>query len=386
MGGRRHPILDGVAPRRAPGRGALPRRRGVRPRAPRAHDAVRASAAPRRPSTARRARGRRGAPRSGFVVAGVWAAGSYRLMDAPTIGGWDSIVGAYARGDAVFGEFILLLAALTLPLLPVSLVLLQITFELSVMVLAVVKGQQKSLDRHKPLTKVRKDDAELASVRDAFLAKLVPPGGRSLAVIGIESPRDGAALFANAWDALATRPAPRRLCLQRRARRPLLFARAPTGRRRGAARAAALLSLGRLAGRPPGAARAEAQPAARARPAAAAALAHVSTSSSARSSSTPSRRWPPTRRHSTPRRRRWRRRSRRRRATPRASGGGRGRTSTCTAALAAPRVRGAPRRGARGGARRRRHRRCRRRRLGAAGDAAAGRRRRARRRRRPEGR
>ena len=59
-------------------------------------------------------------------------------MDAPTIGGWDSIVGAYARGDAVFGEFILLLAALTLPLLPVSLVLLQITFELSVMVLAVV--------------------------------------------------------------------------------------------------------------------------------------------------------------------------------------------------------------------------------------------------------
>ena len=239
-----------------------------------------------------RARGRRGAA-FWLVVAGVWAAGSYRLMDAPTIGGWDSIVGAYARGDAVFGEFILLLAALTLPLLPVSLVLLQITFELSVMVLAVVKGQQKSLDRHKPLTKVRKDDAELAAVRDAFLAKLVPPGGRSLAVIGIESPRDGAALLptrGTRW---------RRACAAATSSpttsappSPFRARGRPTPARRRSCRRP---SSSRTAGKPRPALRAPKrnQPLALA-PAAAAALAHVSTSS-ARSSSTRSTRWPPTR-------------------------------------------------------------------------------------------
>ena len=268
-----------------------------------------------------------------LVVAGVWAAGSYRLMDAPTIGGWDSIVGAYARGDAVFGEFILLLAALTLPLLPVSLVLLQITFELSVMVLAVVKGQQKSLDRHKPLTKVRKDDAELAAVRDAFLAKLVPPGGRSLAVIGIESPRDGAALFANAWDALATRLR-RGDFVSNDERAALSFSRArPTD---GAAAPLVpppfFLSDGWQAALRALRAPKRNQPLALA-PAAAAALAHVSTLLRSVVVDALEAMAADDRRRSTPRRRRWRRRSRRRRATPRASGGGRGRTSTCTGAL-----------------------------------------------------
>ena len=224
-------------------------------------------------------------------------------------------MGAYARGDAVFGEFILLLAALTLPLLPVSLVLLQITFELSVMVLAVVKGRKKSLDRHKPLTKVRKDDAELAAVRDAFLAKLVPPGVLFVAVIGIESPRDGAALFANAWDALATRLR-RGDFVSNDERAALSFSRArPTDG--AAAPLAAPPFSSPTAGRPrSGAARRSATSRSRWRPPPAP-RSPTSPPSSARSSSTPSRRWPPTRRRSTPRRRRWRRRSRRRRATPR---------------------------------------------------------------------
>ena len=66
VGGRRHPILDGVAPRRAPGRGTSCTRRwwsaSLRSACSRRRTA---SAAPRRPSTARRARARRGAPRSG---------------------------------------------------------------------------------------------------------------------------------------------------------------------------------------------------------------------------------------------------------------------------------------------------------------------------------